>query len=114
MSKQIPFKSKSKPKLPEKTPEQIIAESHNGIMNTIITQTFTRHAGLPEKTYLKRLGFKNVKISEERAVRIAKFNVILELTKTLLDCVGKANMITNFYRTYLQENDFVEKETENG
>jgi len=118
MNKVIPFKSKSRVKIPEKTPEQIMTENHNGIMNTIITQTFTRHADLPEKTYLKRIGFKGVKISEERAVRIAKFNVIVELTKTLLDCVGKSNMITNFYRTYLQENDFIdhseEKETENG
>jgi uncharacterized protein (DUF2384 family) len=114
MDKKIPFKSKSKPKLPEKTPEQLMNESHNGIMNTIITQTFTRHAGLPEKTYLKRLGFKGVKIGEDRAVRIAKFNAVLELTKVLLDCIGKANMITSFYRTYLQENDFVDKETENG
>lgn len=114
MSKTMPFKSKSKPKLPKKTPEQLMAENHNGIINTIITQTFTRHSGLTEKTYLKRLGFKGVKISEARAVRIAKFNVIVELTKVLLDCVGKANMITNFYRTYLQENDLVEKETANG
>ena len=45
----IPFKSKSKPKLPKKTPEQIIAEKHDGLMNTIISQTFARHAGLSEK-----------------------------------------------------------------
>lgn len=105
----IPFKSKSKPKLPKKTPEQIIAEKHDGLMNTIISQTFARHAGLSEKEYLKRLGIKGTKISEERAVRIAKFNATLALTKVLLDCVGKANMITNFYRVYLQENNLVEK-----
>ena len=53
--------------------EQIIAEKHDGLMNTIISQTFARHAGLSEKEYLKRLGIKGTKISEERAVRIAKF-----------------------------------------
>ena len=42
-------------------------------------------------------------------MRIAKFNATLALTKVLLDCVGKANMITNFYRVYLQDNDLVEK-----
>lgn len=104
------IKSKNKLKLPEKTPEQLIAESHNGIMNTIITQTFARHAGLSEKEYLKRLGIENSEIGEDRAVRIAKFNAILELTKVLLECVGKANLITNFYRVYLQENNLVKKD----
>lgn len=107
-------KSKEKLKLPEKTPEQLIAEQHNGIINSIITQTFARHAGLSEKEYLKRLGIKNSKIGEARAVRVAKYNAILELTKVLLECVGKANMITNFYRVYLQENNIVERDNQNG
>ena len=103
MSKVIPFKSKNKPAVRKKTPEEVMAEKNMGVMNTIITQTLTRHAGLSEKAYLKKIGFKGVKISEEKAVRIARFNVIVELTKTYLSCIQKINLIKNMYEVCLGE-----------
>lgn len=112
MEKKIYHKSKNKVVVPEKTREQEISEQRQGIMNAIITETLTRHKKMPTEEYLEEIGFGNNKIAEERAIRIAKFNMMLDLTKTLLDCNQKIKFINEFYKVYIM-GDFTEASEEN-
>ena len=99
-------------KIPFKTPEQVKAEKHQSVMDSIIAQTFARHSKLDEKEYLEKIGFKDVEISEDKAVRSATFNVLVALTKEILSVENKINMANGILRTYLLDEGIAEQETE--
>lgn len=99
-------------KIPFKKPEQVRAEKHQSIMDSIIAQTFARHSKIEEKEYLEKIGFKDIEISEEKAVRSATFNVLVALTKEILSIENKINMANGILRTYLLDEGIAEQETE--
>lgn len=57
----------------------------NNLMGFIIAKTFSRHANLSSEDFLKEIGFEGSGKSESEAIRIAKFNIMLEATKTLIE-----------------------------
>lgn len=99
---------KGKKKLPKKTADEIRAEGHQNLMNAIISKTFTRHAELNEKDYLKAIGFEKTNKTEEEAVNIAMFNVMAEATKVLLKLEGNFNIATNIFRDFMLDNDLAQ------
>lgn len=53
----------------------------NKLMEKIVSETYARHAGMTDEEYVKMLGFD---CEEEKAVNIALFNAMVELTKQFL------------------------------
>lgn len=103
-------KQKQKQKISAKTPQQRSAESHINLMNLIVAETFSRHSNLSEKEYLKKIGFDKSGKTESEAVKIATFNVMVEIAKTILDLEGKFNMANNLFRNIMLEEGMVEEE----
>ena len=104
--------SKKKQKIPFKTPEQKRAENNSNLMNTIISETFARHADISEEEFLKKIGFAETGKTEDEAIRIAMFNVMVVATRELLNLEGKINMANGLFRTYMLEEGIAEQETE--
>ena len=98
-----------KEKISNKTPEQQRAERHQNLMNTIIAETFSRHSKLDENEFLEKIGFKDTDKTEDEAVRIAKFNAIIAITKKILSVEEKLNFVTGIMKTYLLKEGIVEE-----
>lgn len=82
----------------------------NNLMNLIIAETFARHSKLTEKEYLERLGLDKSGKPEEEVLRIAKFNVMLEITKNLFHLKNRFNMATEIIKTMVIEEKLTEDE----
>lgn len=98
-----------KEKISNKTPEQQRSERHQNLMNTIIAETFSRHSRLSEEEFLEKIGFKDTGKAEDEAVRIAKFNALIGITRKIFNIEEKVNFITGVFRTYLLEEGLVEE-----
>lgn len=85
----------------------------NNLMNLIIAETFARHSKLTEKEYLERLGLDKSGKPEEEVLRIAKFNVMLEITKNLFQLKNRFNMATEIIKTMVID-EKITKEEEKG
>ena len=84
------------------------------LMKFLISKTFSRHALMDEETYLKEIGFENSGKTEEEAVRIARFNVMVELMSQFLAARESLKMAHALLKTYLIDEDITEGENENG
>lgn len=96
----------------EKEKEQKFHEQSKNIMDIIVGETLARHNKLSEMDYLKRIGFGDKNISEEKASRIARFNAMQELTKGIVELNGRLNLLKETAKMFLSEEDveFIEKE----
>lgn len=56
-------------------------QTFSNLMRYLIAETFARHSELSEEEFLKELGFDPEKIGEDKAVRIALYNIIIEIMK---------------------------------
>lgn len=67
-----------------KTAEQL-AQEHTAanLLNFIIAKTYSRHANLSEKDFLAEIGFGGSDKTEDEAIRIAKANTIIEITRQI-------------------------------
>lgn len=92
-----------------KTAEQMAqAKTGDNLMNFIIAKTFSRHALMSEKEFLKDIGFENSGKSEDEAVRIAFLNVLVETTKQLIQAKQSFKMASALLKTYLVDETVVE------
>ena len=98
-----------KDKIAKETPEEIKSAKHHNLMNLIVAETFSRHSKLNEEEFLEKIGFKDAEKTEDEAVRIAKFNLLIEITKKFLSIEEKVNFVTGIMKTYLLEEDLVEE-----
>lgn len=95
----------------QKTSEERARDQEaNNLMNFIIAKTFARHSKMTEEEFLKDIGFENSGKNEEEAVRIAKFNVMVETMNQLLKAKQSIKMAHSLIKTCLID----EKITENG
>lgn len=93
----------------KKTAEQLAQErTGDNLMNFIIAKTFSRHAMMSEKEYLKDIGFENSGKTEDEAVRIAFLNVLVETTKQLLQAKESFKAATALLKTYLIDENITE------
>ena len=82
------------------------------LLDKICTATFTRHANLSEKEFLKEIGFEGTDKSEDEAIRIAKMNVYIETTNQLIKATNTIKQITALLKIYLGDEKIVEEKGE--
>lgn len=80
-----------------KTTEQKVQEhTADRLMEYLIGKTYARHSLLDEKEFLKSIGFGDANLPEEKAVRMAGYNVLVALTKEVFamrDTVQRTNAL---------------------
>lgn len=88
------------------------AENHeaDNLVNYIIGSTFSRHSQLSEEEFLKEIGFENSGKTEDEAIRIAVFNVLVATTNELLKAKQSIKMAHSLMKTCLIDEKIVEDE----
>lgn len=71
------------------------------ILNAIIAKTYARHAEMNEEEFLKEIGFADSGKTENEAIRIAVFNLLIELTNQLIQTKNSLRYATEMLKTYL-------------
>lgn len=98
-----------KEKIAKETPEEIKSAKHQNLMNLIIAETFSRHSKLSDEEFLEAIGFKDSGKTEDEAIRISKYNLLLAITKKFLSIEEKMNFIYGIMKTYLIDENLVEE-----
>lgn len=98
-----------KQRIAKEPTEEVKKERHHNLMNAIIAETFSRHSKLTEEEFLESIGFKDSGKTEEEAIRIAKYNVILAITKEILSLKEKVQFLKGIMKTYLLNEGLVEE-----
>lgn len=98
-------------KVKKKTAEER-ANDHeaNNLLNHIIGSTFARHSKLSEDEFLKEIGFENSGKTEDEAIRIGIFNVLVATTNELLRAKQSIKMASSLIKTCLIDEKIVEDE----
>ena len=88
------------------------AENHeaDNLVNYIIGSTFSRHSQLSEDEFLNEIGFENSGKTEDEAIRIAVFNVLVATTNELLKAKQSIKMVHSLMKTCLIDEKIVEDE----
>ena len=99
-------------KIKKKTAEER-ANDHeaDNLLNYIIGSTFARHSKLSEEEFLKEIGFENSGKTEDEAIRIAIFNVLVATTNELLKAKNSIKMAHSLMKTCLIDEKIVEEES---
>lgn len=79
------------------------------LMNMIIAKTFARHTELTEEEYLKEIGFDGSGKTEDEAIRIATFNLLVETTNELLSARQSINQTIALMKLCLMDEGIEEK-----
>ena len=100
-----------KEEIKKKTAEER-AENHeaDNLLNYIIGSTFSRHSKLSEEEFLKEIGFENSGKTEEEAIRIAMFNVLVATTNELIKAKQSIKMASSLMKTCLIDEKIVGNE----
>lgn len=85
------------------------AKEHKEMLNLMVSSTFARHADLNEEEYLNKIGFKDKGIGEDKAVRVALFNGVIELAKLTLDINSKLKMCNKIMQVFMLDNGIKEE-----
>lgn len=98
-------------KIKKKTAEER-ANDHeaNNLLNYIIGSTFARHSQLTEEEFLKEIGFENSGKTEDEAIRIGIFNVLVATTSELIKAKQSIEMAHSLMKTCLIDEKIVEDE----
>lgn len=74
------------------------------LLNNLIASTLSRHCDLNSEEYLKEIGFGDIKdITESEAVRVAKYNTLLEITKQVLLIKDKLNELNDIINICIKQ-----------
>lgn len=73
----------------------------DNLLNYIIASTFTRHSKLSEEEFLKEIGFEKSGKTEDEAIRIAIFNVLVATTNELLRAKNSLKLAHGLMKTCL-------------
>jgi hypothetical protein len=88
------------------------AKNHeaDNLLNYIIGTTFARHSKLSEEEFLKEIGFENSGKTEDEAIRIAMFNVLVATTNELIKAKQSIKMAHSLIKTCLIDEKIVEED----
>lgn len=89
--------------------ERAMSGEGNAIMNMIIGKTFARHSQLTEEEFLKEIGFEDSGKTEDEAIRIAVFNLLVATTSELLRAKDSIKMATALMKLYLNDEGIVDE-----
>lgn len=87
------------------------SEINMAILNTIISETFTRHNDLTEEEFLKEIEVEG--LTEEIAVKNGFYNILLDTTKVMFDIKFKVGLLIETLKTLKKEHEKVEEELKN-
>ena len=74
---------KESKELAKKLNKMFEEQTFSNLIRYIIAETFARHSKMSEEEFVKELGF-DPKIGEDKAIRIASYNIIIEIMKLKL------------------------------
>lgn len=95
----------------EKTAEEKLQERQgNNLLNFIIAKTYVRHANLSEKEFLKEIGFEDTGKSEDEAIRVAKMNLMIEITNQFIKATNTIKQIHELMKIYLTDDGKITEE----
>ena len=102
---------KEEKEIKKKTAEQR-AKDHeaDNLLSYIIASTFARHAKMSEEEFLKDIGFEDSGKTEDEAIRISIFNVLVEATKELLMSKQSFKTTSELIKLCLNDEEIVENE----
>lgn len=81
----------------------------NKLLNMIVAKTYARHAKLTEEEFLKEIGFEGSGKTENEAIRIAIFNLLVETTKELFKAKEAFTYASAILSLYLKDGKIVEE-----
>lgn len=81
----------------------------NKLLNMIVAKTYARHATLTEEEFLKEIGFEGSGKTEDEAIRIAIFNLLVETTKELFKAKEAFTYASAILSLYLKDENIVEE-----
>lgn len=94
----------------KKTAEEKAKEhTADNLLNYIIATTFARHSSLSEEEFLKEIGFDGSGKTEDEAIRIAMFNILVATTNELLKAKRSIAMANALVKTCLIEEKIEEE-----
>ena len=101
----------NKEEIKKKTAEER-AKDHeaDNLLNYIIGATFARHSKMSEEEFLKDIGFENSGKTEDEAIRISIFNVLVATTNELLKAKNSIKMAHSLLKTCLIDEKIVKEE----
>lgn len=102
-------KDKERQKKIEDAEQKLANQEGSKIMRSIIAKTYSRHALLSEEEFLKKIGFEGSGKSEEEAIRIATFNVLVEATMELFRAQNSLKFTKNTLDLFLNGQKSEEK-----
>lgn len=76
-------------------------DKKQNMLNLIFAETLTRHSNLTEEEFLKKINFDTQNISEQRAIRIAIFNLCMALTNQFIKARGTFTTAKNILKFHL-------------
>lgn len=82
----------------------------NNLLNYIIGSTFSRHSKMTEEEFLKEIGFDGSGKTEDEAIRIGIFNVLVATTSELIKAKKSLKMAHSLIQTCLIDKKIVEEE----
>ena len=80
------------------------------LLNSMVDLTLTRHCKTQEEEFLKEIGFENSGKTEDEAIRIAMFNVLVATTNELIKAKQSIKMAHSLMKTCLIDEKIVEEE----
>ena len=87
--------------------EQKFRKRSKDVVDGIIGQTYSRHSQLTEKDFLEKIGFKDFDGGEDKAVNIAIYNSLVELTKQYFKLEGKIKVMTEYLERVFKQNGVI-------
>ena len=81
----------------------------NKLLKMIVAKTYARHATLTEEEFLKEIGFEGSGKTEDEAIRIAIFNLLVETTKELFKAKEAFTYASAILSLYLKDENIVEE-----
>lgn len=88
----------------KKTVEEKVAEKQfDNLLTFIVGKTFARHAKMGEEEYLKEIGFDGSGKSEDEAVRIGIYNVLVASMTELIKAKKSFKNANELLKIYLTE-----------
>lgn len=97
----------------KKSAEQMAEEkTANNLMNFLIAKTYSRHSQMSEEEFLKEIGFDGSGKTEDEAIRISIFNVLVESTNQLLAAKTSLKSAFGLMKLYLMNEGIAENKNE--
>lgn len=84
-------------------------DKSQNLLNLMFAETFTRHSKLNESEFLDKIGFKDSGMDEKKAIRVAMFNVCMELANQFMNARQTFTTAKNILKLHLLGEDFEEK-----